>query len=231
MFWILLLLRFCSSYLTFHLSYGCTTPCGCGVRIYPASHCACRKRRLSSLGPPPQGEGVPICSLRMEKLRSPIPGESPLSKPAVGRSIALHALPAYRASVYRVSAFSAHVQLHFLYISSIFNGGMCRLSSESEFLLAVGIHFVSPSYGPSWLTGRKTSSIYVLYMSIYVCMYVCIYLSIYLSRSEAGGFMMSPPSLESQRCQFDPTFLYLLFCLPSPAAISVLSFSAFDPFS
>ena len=25
-------------------------------------------------------------------------------------------------------------------------------------------------------------------------------------------FLMSPPCLESQVCQFDPTFLYLLFC-------------------
>ena len=29
---------------------------------------------------------------------------------------------------------------------------------------------------------------------------------------EAGGFLMSPPCLESQGCQFDPTFLYLLSC-------------------
>ena len=33
------------------------------------------------------------------------------------------------------------------------------------------------------------------------------------SRREAGGFLMSPPCLESQGCQFDPTFLlYLLSC-------------------
>ena len=27
-----------------------------------------------------------------------------------------------------------------------------------------------------------------------------------------GGFLMSPPCMESQGCQFDPTFLYLLSC-------------------
>ena len=33
-------------------------------------------------------------------------------------------------------------------------------------------------------------------------------------RQEAGEFLMCPPPtcLESQRCQFDPTFLYLLSC-------------------
>ena len=35
------------------------------------------------------------------------------------------------------------------------------LSSESELLLVVGIHFVSPRYDPLWLTGQKTSSIYL----------------------------------------------------------------------
>ena len=44
--------------------------------------------------------------------------------------------------------------------------------------------------------------------------------------------MMSPPCLESQGFQFDPTFLYnLLFLLPSTVALSVLSYSAFGPFS
>ena len=55
-------------------------------------------------------------------------------------------------------------------------------------------------------------------------------------RREAGGFLMSPRSLESQGDQFDPTFLYIyilypLVLLPSPVALSVLSFSAFGPFS
>ena len=50
-------------------------------------------------------------------------------------------------------------------------------------------------------------------------------------RREAGGFLMSPSCLESHGCQFDPTFLYLssLVILPSPVALSVLSFSAFGP--
>ena len=45
--------------------------------------------------------------------------------------------------------------------------------------------------------------------------------------------MMSPPHLESQGFQFDATFLYLLFLivLPSPVALSVLSFYAFGTLS
>ena len=39
------------------------TPCGYGVVICPTTHCACRKRRLSNLGPFPQGDGVPIICL------------------------------------------------------------------------------------------------------------------------------------------------------------------------
>ena len=46
------------------------------------------------------------------------------------------------------------------------------------------------------------------------------------------GFLMSSPCLESQGCQFDPTFLYSSpVLLPSPLALSVLSCSAFGPFS
>ena len=78
------------------------------------------------------------------------------------------------------------IQLHFPHISPILNGGMC---SEAEMLLVVGIHFVSPWYDPSRLTGRKkTSSIYLsvyIYLSTDVCsscvgqvssakMYICI---------------------------------------------------------
>ena len=37
----------------------------------------------------------------------------------------------------------------------------CVLIGESELLLVVGIHFVSPCYDPSRLTGCKTSSIYL----------------------------------------------------------------------
>ena len=51
---------------------------------------------------------------------------------------------------------------------------------------------------------------------------------------ETGRFLMSPLCLESQGCQFDPTFLlYIssLVLLPSPVVLSVWSFSAFGPFS
>ena len=96
-------------------------PCRYEVRVCPTTHCACRKRRLSSLGPPPQGEGVQICPTppprggvpRMQKLNTPLVEaqgyqQFPLSMPVVGRNIALHAVPAYRSSPYLVSAFQAH---------------------------------------------------------------------------------------------------------------------------
>ena len=37
------------------------------------------------------------------------------------------------------------------------------LSSESEFVLVVEMHFLSPWCDPSWLTGRKTSSVSLIY--------------------------------------------------------------------
>ena len=69
----------------------------------------------------------------------------PLSKPVVGQNIALHAVPAYRVSTYLVSAFLAHYSTSFS--PNFFNlqqSNECVLNSESEFLLVVGIHFVSP---------------------------------------------------------------------------------------
>ena len=57
-----------------------------------------------------------IITLQIQKLRPPLPNrvgaqgyESvPISKPVVGQNIALHAMPAYRASTYLVSVFTAH---------------------------------------------------------------------------------------------------------------------------
>ena len=46
---------------------------------------------------------------------------------------------------------------------------------HQTFYLVVGIHFVSPLYDPSWLTGCITSSI---------CLSVCLSLSIYLFSSD-----------------------------------------------
>ena len=43
----------------------------------------------------------------------------------------------------------------------------CVLSSESEFSLVVGIHFVSPWYDLLWLTGHETWSICLFILSTY----------------------------------------------------------------
>ena len=60
------------------------------------------------------------------------------------------------------------------------------------------------------------------YFSISVCMSVCltaslpvclsVYLSIYRRRMEASNSDVPPSGLESQGCQFNSTFLYLLSC-------------------
>ena len=70
------------------------------------------------------------------------------------------ALPAYRASTYLVSAFPAHSTS---FAPNIFNAQRWNVcwNSTSEFLLVVGIRFVSPWYDLSRLTGHKTSSIYL----------------------------------------------------------------------
>ena len=89
----------------------------------------------------------------MQKLRPPHPLVGAqgyqrllLSKHEVGQNIVkLHAVPAYRASTYLVSAFLAHstsFSAKFLQFSMV----ECVLSSESEFVLVVGIHVVSPLY-------------------------------------------------------------------------------------
>ena len=48
-----------------------------------------------------------------------------LAKPVVGPNIAFHAVPAYRASTYLVSAPSRLIQLHFPQMYPILNVGMC----------------------------------------------------------------------------------------------------------
>ena len=56
-----------------------------------------------------------------EKLHGGVPR---VSKPVVGQSIALHALSAYRASTYLVSAFLAHLTSFSPNFFNL-NGGMC----------------------------------------------------------------------------------------------------------
>ena len=119
------------------------SPCGYGVVEYaPTTHCACHKRRLSSLRPPPHGEGVQIYpptstppALRYCGCRNhdpPPPWWEPMniqgalySKIVLGRNIAFHVVPAYRASAYLAILYSRLNQLHFPQISSILNGIMC----------------------------------------------------------------------------------------------------------
>ena len=103
----------------------------------------CCKRWLSSLGPPPQGEGVQICPPHplhggvpwVQKWRVSLMGVQgyqrfPLFKPVVGHNIALHTVPAYRASTYLVSAFN-FIFPKFLQSSTV----ECVLSSELYFFI------------------------------------------------------------------------------------------------
>ena len=59
--------------------------------------------------------------------------------------IASYAVPAYMASTYLVSAFPAH-STSFPQNASKSSTVKCALSSESEWLLAVRMHSVSPWY-------------------------------------------------------------------------------------
>ena len=60
------------------------TPCGHGVRIWPTTHCACRKTRLGSLGPPASQarvfESVPNAGTADAEIIGPPDGSPGLSK-------------------------------------------------------------------------------------------------------------------------------------------------------
>ena len=63
-----------------------------------------------------------------------------ISKPVVGQNIAFHAVPAYKASTDLVSAFPAHSG-NFVF-AKVLQTSMsvdCELSSESQYLIVVGI--------------------------------------------------------------------------------------------
>ena len=60
--------------------------------------------------------------------------------------MALHAVPAYRTSTYLVSVFPVHSTSFSPKILQS-STSECVLSSESDFLLVVGIHLVSPCNG------------------------------------------------------------------------------------
>ena len=86
-------------------------PCGY-LEFASTTHCACRKRRLSSLRPPPPGAEARVFKslpAEIKPPRSPPPAPPvraqgyqrvPFSKPVVVQSNALHAEAAYRASTY-----------------------------------------------------------------------------------------------------------------------------------
>ena len=65
----------------------------------------------------------------------------PLSKPVVGRSIALHAVSVYRAS--DIPSFCNPGSFDFIFSKFLqFSTVKCVLNSESELLLVVGILFL-----------------------------------------------------------------------------------------
>ena len=67
----------------------------------------------------------------------------PVSKPVIGWNIALHAVPAYRASTYLVYCLPSSV--NFIYSQFLQSSTVeSVLNSESEFSLVAGIHFVLP---------------------------------------------------------------------------------------
>ena len=83
--------------------------------------------------------------LQMQKLRALLLGPRAVKKvpSVVGQNIALHAVPAHRFSY--LPSFCLPGSCNFV-SSKFLQSAMveCVLSSESEFVLVVGIHFVSP---------------------------------------------------------------------------------------
>ena len=84
----------------------------------------------------------------MQKSRTPLVGALGyqrflLSKPVVSRKIALHVVPADRASDHLVCAFP--IYSHFNFIFGNFSRSSTVLNSESDILLVVVMHFV-PRY-------------------------------------------------------------------------------------
>ena len=130
------------------------TPCVYGVKIYPTTHCACRKRRLSSFGTISARRG---CN-NQEPPPSPLPPlvgaqgyqRFPHSKHVVDRKIALYAVPAYQG--FYLPSFCLTDSFRFI-LSNFFQSSTveCVLNSECEFLLVVGIHCVLPWYDHSRL--------------------------------------------------------------------------------
>ena len=129
------------------------------VRIFPTTPCACRKRWLSSLGPPPSARRG--CSNNMSSPRGGVPRMQKFKAFLIGaqgyqRFPLLYACRSEYSfgccaclqgfDTYLVSAFPAHSTSFFPKFLQIFNGWMCfiLLSIESTILLVVGIHFISP---------------------------------------------------------------------------------------
>ena len=138
---------------------GCDPPCGY-IYIYMGLEHVGRltarvvKRRLSSfwdhlrkarvcsiLHPPP--------SARYRGCRNYVPPSPPsgyqrfpLSKPVVGRDVALHGVPALLGGLlsYLVSAFTAHSTSFSIYFFTRSSTVECVLNSESQFSLVVDRH-------------------------------------------------------------------------------------------
>ena len=66
------------------------------------------------------------------------------SKSVVGRHIALHVVPTYRACAYLVSAFPAHSTSVSLNVFNRQRWNVYRIVNQNVHFVAVGIHFVSP---------------------------------------------------------------------------------------
>ena len=101
----------------------------------------------------------------MQKVKTPLVGAQgyqmfPLSKPVVGQNIALHAVPAYGASIY-IPSFCLPGLFNFIF-SKCLECSTVECVLNSEFLFVGGLHYVSPGYDTSRLTGRKAPSVNVL---------------------------------------------------------------------
>ena len=122
------------------------------------------ERRLSSLGPPLPGEGVQICTpppppLQIQKLSAPW-WEPRASKGSLFLSCSSRSEYSFSCCAclqgFCVPSYYLSDSFDFIFSKFLQSATVeCILNSQSEFSLVVGIHFVSPFYDPSRLTGRR----------------------------------------------------------------------------
>ena len=94
-----------------------------------------------------------------------------------------------------------------LYNQTWYSGGSSRASVAWQFSIAVLKVTVMVQILREYLSWQYFMNHFTFHKLMKLGMLV-----VWWTPGEARGFLMSPPCLESQGCQFDPTVLYILSC-------------------